>query len=324
MTALLMLHAASACTTFLNPMDYAVLNRISICAGNLQVQQDPSQTQMLLPNQQQTLPLDYVSGWPIWVVAPADSKLPVVRVPGPMEGAEFGKTWVPPACFEQLWLPDDLPTPRARAAIGLVLRNGEPRYLFPTIDTVLEIDGVTWRNRGLNSVPLGRTWMHFGELPPEQLRLSVQTVPPRESADEDVDKQAASVRTWQPCMDAQPVHQAIDAAFEALNALPPALQRTSLGDGFAFLISPLPSAGEGAAHGASEGGSVLLPESALAPGGRLRVLLSEESDGGDEGGLASWQRAECDLSMWKLPPGKESPYMMEVYAPLYEHDYGAE
>lgn len=321
--------SVSMCTPeeYLNPTDYALISSISICAGNIAVQQDP-RFMTLLPNQAQTLPLDYLAQWPIWVVAPPGSKLPVAKVPAPKLGADFGTTWVPPAAFEQMWLPKDLPLPKARAAIGLVLRNGEPRYLFPTLDTFLEADGVTWRNRGLNSVPIASSWMHFGEVPPESLQLSVQALkpppaPPSSDAPDDgkggvegsaetgADESAAPLRAWEPCVSSQPVHQAIDAALDALDALPPLLQRSSLCDGFSFLISPLPSADSG-----SDG--VLLPESTLAPGSRVRVLLSEAAEADEAMG---WQRAEADLSMWKLPPGKDSPYMMDVYKELYQHQW---
>ena len=109
-----------------NPADYAVLSSISICAGNVAVQQDP-RFATLLPAQSQTLPVDYVSDWPVWVCKPPTSseqqqKVPVVRIPVPEPGEDPLSSWANPCAFEQLWLPDDLPTPKARAAIGLVLR----------------------------------------------------------------------------------------------------------------------------------------------------------------------------------------------------------
>ena len=316
--------------TFLNPTDYAKLRSINICAGNVRVQQDP-RFSTLLPAQEQTLPLDYCSSWPIWVTKKDSKNVPVTRVSMPEENVDFMQTWVPPAAFEQMWLPEDLPTPKARAAIGLVLRNGDPRYVFPTVDTYLEADGQIWRNRGLNSVPIAKTWLHFGELPPEALRFSAyhaaaeQEQQPAaastpESADDDDEaasgssdgvKVGAYTRVVANCQ----VHTAVDAAFDALADLPPLLQKRSLGDGFCYLIVPLEAEGEGGEGG---GGDILLPPSALKPGGRLRAFLSE--DGADEDGEA-WQRGELDLSMWRLPPGKDSPWMQKQYSPLYERDW---
>ena len=38
--------------------------------------------------------------------------------------------------------------------------------------------------------------------------------------------------------------------------------------------------------------------------------------------LAVRQVGEGDWSMWRLPPGKESPYMQAVYKPLFEAEWG--
>ena len=158
---MLLLSTISTAAALLNPVEYSTRDSISICAGNVAVTQDP-RFMTLLPAQADTLPLDYCSSWPAWVTRPK-GKLPVERVPGPAKGADILDTWAPAGAFEQLWLPEDLPPPRARAALGLVLRNGEPRYIFPTIDASLTTpDGTQWRNRGLNSLPLASTWLHFG------------------------------------------------------------------------------------------------------------------------------------------------------------------
>ena len=82
-----------------------LVNQISICAGNIRVKQDPRYLTML-PYQAQKLPLEYCSSWPIWVTNPG-GKVPLSRVPVPEAALdEWWTTWVPPAAFEQLWLPD--------------------------------------------------------------------------------------------------------------------------------------------------------------------------------------------------------------------------
>ena len=297
-----------------NPAEQAALRHVSICAGNVRVQQDPRFT-TLLPAQAQRLPLDSVSSWPIWVVKQG-GKLPVTRVPVPREDFmdDILNSWCPPAAFEQLWLPQDLPTPQAHAAIGLVLRNGEPRYIFPTIDTVIEVDGELWRNRGLNSVPLASTWLHFGELPVDSLRLSAYLLPAADDDDDD-ESSGGRQRAWRQILPNRPVAAAIDAAFDALDALPAKLKTSSsLGDGFCYLISPLLSCSDDEEEEDNEL-SHAVPAEALVPGARLRVFLSEE--GADEDASA-WQRGELDLTGWALPPGKQSPYMQKHYKPLYE------
>ena len=105
---------------------------------------------------------------------------------------------------------------------------------------------------------------------------------------------------------------ALDEAFAALDNLPDALRRTSLGQGFCFLIAPLPDKG------------AMLPETALQPGGRLRLLLSDLEDwgtDGNDGREPAWQYGDCELSMFTVPPGRDSLYLPTPYRELYEHKW---
>ncbi len=322
---------ASAAALALQAPPEMLLRQISICAGNVKVQQDPRYLTML-PFQAQKLPLEYCASWPIWVTN-LGGKVPVARVPVPEANIEeWWTTWVPPAAFEQLWLPEDLPQPTARPAIGLVLSNGEPRYVFPTVDTTLVCpDGVVWRNRGLNSVPLGKTWLHYGEAPPENLRISAYVQPAAEAEDAQQDEvaptEASPPPEWRPCLSHQPVQAALDEALEVLESLPPLL-RKKLGQGFCYLVAPLPE---------SEG----LPAEALASGGRLRLFLSDIDDdpknvvrvqdewtaylGGQPSGEDewAWQRGECDLTVHTVPSGKGSPYLPKPYEALYQREWAS-
>lgn len=322
------LASASAAGSVLQQPPQPALKSVSIAAGKVSVKQDPRYLTML-PFQAQKLPLDYCADWPIWVTK-REGKVPVSRVPAPPPDVEeWWLDWVPPAAFEQLWLPEDLPQPQARPAIGLVLRNGEPRYVFPTIDTYLELDGVVWRNRGLNSVPLAKTWLHFGESPIETLRLSAyhRREPVRnEAADEEEAtgseaEEAAEDVPWSQCVE----HVAIDAAMreadEALEALPDLLRKKSLGDGYCYLVVPLHE-------------QPPLPAHALEPGGRLRLFLSDldswptnvARERGDEPRVRdedewAWTRGECDLTTHTVPSGKDSPYLPKPYKELYQHEW---
>ena len=312
----------SASRVYQNPAESASLQQIRICAGNVRVQQAPG-FETLLPAQAQTLPLDYCAQWPVWV-SRRQGDVPVIRVPMPEENADVLDTYCPPAAFEQLWLPEDLPQPRARAAIGLVLRNGDPRYIFPTVDTFLETssDGKLWRNRGLNSGPLASTWLHFGEVPVDDLRLSVYAQPPADdsaavaaaaaSEDSDARDGATCIGPYRCVVPNSAVDRAVEEAFDVLGGLPPLLQKASLGDGFSYLIVPLE------ADGGSTNDGLFLPDSALAPGGRVRAFLSKD---GDDGKDDCWQRGEMDLTVWRLPPGKDSPYMQRQYEALYSHSW---
>lgn len=318
----LLLITGVAAMALQSPPDMLV-RQISICAGNVKVKQDPRFLTML-PYQAQKLPLDYCLSWPIWVTNPG-GKVPVTRVPVPEANLdEWWTTWVPPAAFEQLWLPEDLPQPAARPAIGLVLSNGEPRYLFPTLDTTLVCPGgVVWRNRGLNSVPLAKTWLHYGESPPENLRLSAYSAMSAargEGEAEGAEPGGGEELEWRPCLSHQPVQAALDEALRALERLPPLLQK-KLGQGFCYLLVPLPE-------------SDCLPADALAPGSRLRFFLSDldceptnvARARGDEATTAdedewAWQRGECDLTVCTVPSGKGSPYLPKPYQPLYQREW---
>lgn len=220
----------------------------------------------------------------------------------------------------QSLVPDDLPAPKARLALGLVLLNGEPRYIFPAIDTYIETDdGIAWRNRGLNSIPLGKTWLNHGESPADALRLSAYLTPALEEGVASSDTPAEQIYSH------LPVAAALDTAFENLDTLPPLLKRSSLYDGFCFLICPLPDLPES---------EKFIPARALAPGNRLRVFLSDiekwptniaweqhaEPTRAQED-TWMWRRGELDLMMWHIPPGRESPCLPGPYAPLYEQPW---
>ena len=49
------------------------------------------------------------------------------------------------------------------------IQDGMPRYLLPCLETsITTVSGASatvWHNRGLNSMPLGSTWMLWGEAP---------------------------------------------------------------------------------------------------------------------------------------------------------------
>lgn len=127
--------------------------------------------------QKQQLPLSMCQ-WPLWIASPGA----ITRLPGAGEKPDYDdpvpKGFVDPSAYEQLWLPEDLPLPECRLALGTVIKDGVPRYLFPCIETAVireRADGaaIAWHNRGLNSVPLGATWMAWGATgPPDKLTVS--------------------------------------------------------------------------------------------------------------------------------------------------------
>lgn len=151
----------------------------------------------------QQLPQSMTRAWPVWIAQPDGSS--VTLVPGESTSEEEGGPtdesdplgWVDPVTFDQLWLPEDLPLPQSNAAVGLVLKDGVPRYLFPTIVTIVQSGsalkgGLVWYNRGLNSLPLGKQWLPFSDVPTKQLRISCysESLPPRIELEEDADEAA--------------------------------------------------------------------------------------------------------------------------------------
>lgn len=101
-------------------------NTVAVAAGGMSVQQ---------------LPISMASAWPVWVALP-DSKT-LLRVPAAGDEAEG---WVAPLTFEQLWLPEDLPSVTATAAVGLVLKDGMPRYVFPCLEATVVSSETLWHS----------------------------------------------------------------------------------------------------------------------------------------------------------------------------------
>jgi len=253
----------------------------------------------------QSLPISSVHGWPVWMAAADGSE--VTCVAGTMAEDEVSG-WVNPVTFEQLWLPQDLPLPSCRAAVGAVMKNGMPRYLFPCLETTVSSDAGrrAWHNRGLNSLPMAKTWLTFGDIALDDLRLSAYTqlledqVDAEVGSDEAVDAAVRS-NSWKPVLPLTAVNDAVSTIFDVIANGPDAL-----GEGFCYLIAPI-------------------DETTLPPievGSRLRLFLSDvdatpTSLDPEDRESWLWNRGECDLSIFSTTSGKESDFLPDVYKPLY-------
>lgn len=290
------------------------LNKITIAGGDLQAQ---------------SIPLTYASSWPIWIASPDGST--VTRVPdssfsssGSDEddnggtGVEAG--WVDPSSFEQLWLPMDLPPPTTSAALGLVLKDGVPRYVFPTLETILATkDGGAWHNRGLKSLPLAKTWLPFGDVPVDDLRMSCyrRPLPPLEVArkhsagtaangEDDAEKDEENPTKWIQVLPLTKVSDTMDLLINVLSQGP-----DELGNGFCYLIAPF--------------ASTSLNKGSVVPGQRVRCFLSNvettpTSQDPDDDEAWVWSRGECDVTVHNVAPGGGSDYLPDAYKLLYDKD----
>ena len=121
--------------------------------------------------QPQMLPAAHCTSWPVWTceLNAVDGQI-LQQVDN---DAQDG--WVNPTSFDSLFYPSDLPLPLARPAIGVVMANGSPRYLMPSVVLTLETPSKMWRNRGLCSIPRASAWIDMFAAfasPIERLRLS--------------------------------------------------------------------------------------------------------------------------------------------------------
>ena len=251
----------------------------------------------------QRLPMSYVKTWPIYTFDATSATFEAVE----NEQSPAGEGWVNPTSFKDLFLPADLPLPKALPALGVCLANGVPRFLMPSLCLSLETPARSWRNRGVSSAPRAAVWIDLFALPGAgvgALRLSVfgQSVQDVRFL-EDIDGAAA----WESVLYASglgpgtgagpgfgpgagfgagaagadpltlPVSRELAQLREALLALPdkdPALWQ-ALSDGYAFVDVPLclgrdpAGAGGGGAGGAGGAAQVAIPRL------RLRALLCD-------------------------------------------------
>ena len=254
----------------------------------------------------QSLPLTYVKSWPLWMAGEGAAAISVRRVEA--EDAD-GAGWVNPVTFEQLWLPIDLPLPTARAAIACVLKDGVPRYFMPTIETSITSpdDAATkWYNRGLNSLPMAKTWLPFGEVDVDAMRISCYCAPlpddDGDSEEADGDEAAAPRVEWEQVLPLTAVKEAVGTIFEIMADAP-----DDLGSGFCYVVVPLAAA---------------LPPSAVSPGQRLRLFLSDVDatptalDPEDRESWV-WNRGECELEIYHVAAGGDSDFLPDAYRPLF-------
>eukprot|EP01041_Mallomonas_annulata_P004814 gene4814-9604_t len=126
----------------------------------------------------QRLPFTQTSSWPVWTY----ENEYISRV----EGGDDEGGWVNPTSIEivdhhspidiltGLYFPSDLPPPIAQPALGIVVANGSPRYIMPSMILTLDTPARKWRNRGLCSLPRAKGWVDlFAMYAPSLNRLKL-------------------------------------------------------------------------------------------------------------------------------------------------------
>jgi len=115
------------------------------------------------------LPAAFAATWPTWTL---DEGGEFARV----ADASSGDGWVDPASFDDLWQASDLPAPKARLCLGLHVRNGALRHVFPAVDLYVEGGGgERYRNRGLRTLPRAHSWLSVNAALPGTLVLYPST-----------------------------------------------------------------------------------------------------------------------------------------------------
>jgi hypothetical protein len=104
--------------------------------------------------QAQSLPASFIDSWPTWVLGTDGS---LERIP---DSSDEDNGFVTPTSIDSLWQPIDLIRPTMKLALGIHIRNGSIRHVFPALD--ISYGNHQHRNRGMCSVPRAYTWVDFG------------------------------------------------------------------------------------------------------------------------------------------------------------------
>ena len=115
--------------------------------------------------QEEALPFHLAENWPQWVCEHNH----LVSVPMGSPPSD----WLNPRSLDALWIPEGQPPLSCHVALQVLIHSGRPRYVMPSVDLQLTVDRKPWRNRGLKTFPVARTWQPFGGVELHRLLLSV-------------------------------------------------------------------------------------------------------------------------------------------------------
>lgn len=262
-------------------------------------------------SQMQYLPRSMASSWPSWTFE--NGRLDRVDDDG-------NDGWVNPTSFENLYLPSDLPTPVTRPALGVLVANGSPRYVFPSIVLTLETPDRAWRNRGLCSLPRSHTWIDlFSPFIPRLENLQIHCYgqsSPELRFLEDQDGEYVWTDLYAPASSSpggifsKPLEGTGLEFLSAYNNLRTYLQRCPyqdvLSSGYHFIDVILPTQMQ----------SIKLPQN------RIKMYLTDLEEPRQlinmEGSYDDEVLGELDITISAIGPGGISKYLPKVYYDLYD------
>lgn len=177
------------------------------------------------------LPSTLVTAWPTWILtlspnedSSTSSPASWYRVPDSSSDEGF----LNPVSMEELWLPLDLRPPTMQLALGLHVRNGACRHVFPAVDLMLGTAGTNTqnaqpsehqhRNRGLCSVPRAYQWQETSSflLDQQNYRMVLETSSGL-TDEEDDDNGWIPVQEWNVSI----IENLMSRALECLAGEPP-------------------------------------------------------------------------------------------------------
>ena len=245
------------------------------------------------------------------------------------EGMEPGVPagYVNPTSFSELFLPADLPLPRAQPALGVCIANGVPRYIMPSMVLSLETPDRLWRNRGTCSLPRANIWIDaFATTSApiiSRLQLSAfgQNVPDVRFL-EDIDGAASYVPLLTAAVNGavllrpqDPTSLPIAAALQSLKDALRSLQSSNpplsafFNDGYHLIDIPL---------------GTQVPVLMQMPKLRIKMFLADFDNPArlltvsDPTALDSEPLGELEVAMVPASPGRESDFLPKCYLDLYE------
>ncbi|CAM9895828.1 unnamed protein product [Discosporangium mesarthrocarpum] len=278
------------CFLLILPLKVSLRLPLKSSAASLGAQPEPNFITIKGDAGQEKLPVSFASRFPVWVVEKTEEGQSVLTAVPHSSSEQTG--WVDPLSFSDVWVSADSPPPRMTLSLGMLVKDGTPRYLLPALDVFVSKRGKLWRNRGIHSIPVAHCWLQVGASQLDRLALSAY-------AGERVEgSERASM--WYTLEEKIGISEALTAIVGAL-ADPP--EGSALEEGFHFVVAQVPGTMNGP-----------LP----SDGGRVRVFLTDYEEPAKLLEVQETDMAELSAAITQVASASESEYLPEVYKELYQ------